>query len=67
MIGNKKELLMKIETLQQLEEVIQLAMQHKLEILEIDNIKIVRTKHDYFQPLSNQPPRTLEDELFNNG
>jgi len=67
MIGNKKELLMKIETLQQLEEVIQLAMQHKLEILEIDNIKIVKTKHDYFQPLSNQSPRTLDDELFGNG
>lgn len=58
---------MKIETLEQLEAVIQLAMQHKLEILEVDNIKIVKTKHEYSLPKSTTPIRTLDDELFGDG
>ncbi len=58
---------MKIETLEQLEAIINLAMQNKLDILEVDNIKIVKTRHEYPQPIQQTPIRTLDDELFGDG
>lgn len=50
--------------LDKLEAVLQLVDKHKLEILEIEGLKIVKTKHDYIQTLSNNTPRTLDQELF---
>ena len=50
---------MKIETIEQVERLIHLAITHKLDLLEIDNIKIVKTKHEFLQP---SPPKSQQDE-----
>ena len=56
---------MKIETLEQLEALINLAIANKLELLEVDGIKIVKTKHEFPQTKMSAPPlRTLDEELF---
>ena len=55
---------MKIESVEQLKQLVQIAMDNKLELLEVDNIKIVRTKHDYPQSTLTSPIQTLDEELF---
>ncbi len=38
---------MKIETLEQIDHLVKLVVNNKLDALEVDNIRIVKTKHDY--------------------
>ena len=58
---------MKIESIEQLQSLVQIVLDNKLEILEVDNIKIVRTRHEYPQPKQSNAITTLDDELFGPG
>jgi hypothetical protein len=53
---------MKIESLEQIQRLVQMLYDNKLDLLEVDNIKIVKTKHDFPQPKSK--PFSDEDLLF---
>ena len=56
---------MKIESLQQIEQLLQFVQDFKLDMLEVDNIKIIKSKHDYPQAKPNEPSKDeLEDLLY---
>ncbi len=56
---------MKIESLQQIEKLLQFVQEFKLDMLEVDNIKIIKSKHDYPQTKPNEPSKDeLEDLLY---
>lgn len=54
---------MKIESLEQLERLLQLVSNYKLDALEVDGIRIVKTKHDF---TTIQPAKSKDDndDLF---
>lgn len=55
---------MKIESIEQLQSLVRIVLDNKLEILEVDNIKIVRTRHEYPQHNQANSISTIDDELF---
>ena len=54
---------MKIESMEQLEHLLTLVKEFKLDMIEIDNIKVIKSKHDYPTPLKNGNPQTKDEEL----
>lgn len=54
---------MKIESMEELQQLLDLIKDYKLDMIEIDNIKIIKSKHDYPQPLKNGNPLTKDEEL----
>lgn len=54
---------MKIESLEQLERLLQLVTNYKLDALEVDGIRIVKTKHDYQLQSPTKQPES-DDDLF---
>lgn len=55
---------MKIESLQQIEQLLQFVQDFKLDMLEVDNIKIIKSKHDYPQAKPEPSKDELEDLLY---
>lgn len=53
---------MKIESLEQIEQLVQLLVAHKLDMLEVDNIKIIKSKHEFTQLKTPKP--ISDDELL---
>lgn len=49
--------------MEDLEHLLSLVKDYKLDMIEIDGIKIIKSKHDYPQPLKNGNPQTKDEEL----
>jgi len=60
---HNKEFNMKIESMEQLEHLLSLVKDYKLDMIEVDNIKIIKSKHDYPTPLNKSNPQTKDEEL----